>query len=576
MPHEQGSNVNTNGYTKAVDLWSLGCVTVVLLTGGYPFFDPRSGEYSEKLASTCNLEALEKSQVWLDVGARPKAFVRRLLVLDERLRMTAAESLKHEWFTNDAHRTDFEELYQRAIRHWRPRMPKEPVIELIEAHNLKTLPFLQGISPNSPKSRRRGPLPIDPPYKPFPRRLHNQAFFPKRRTSLFNNTMSDDVKAAIDSNWNFDKSHSTGSSVAEAERPTTCALEVGKENDNSSDSELQDKSSLVSPTSLPSLSRKPRFQPLRPKFSSKSADTTKATENDGSEAKSEGHDTECAKSGEKAMSSVRNAYSPTAGEKETGTMSFTMKSTAKLKLPAGPVTPRPAKALNDGNNGTDLSLPPWNNVRMLQSSRYFAEQGSHEAARQLSQPSISVVEGASLSHRDSIRQAGESRRSDQQKHTDQLIRSVSEAIQNETILNSDPGEHAECSHSFPGAARAVSDDEHASISAVGLEVATTGLRLKSPTLAIGDVLGIRSSNIKKRRNHSIFELEEDATGSAPGKSKKAKFDQENVKWNGEPTSINPPFPQTKPKPERAGSTNIGVEKILGQVNHTDDLYLPRI
>ena len=118
MSHEQTSKVKEIGYTKAVDLWSLGCVTVVLLTGGYPFFEAGSGEYSERLASDCNLDVLEKSQSWRDVGARPKAFVKGLLVLDERQRMTAKESLTHEWFTNDAHRTDFEELYRRAIRHW--------------------------------------------------------------------------------------------------------------------------------------------------------------------------------------------------------------------------------------------------------------------------------------------------------------------------------------------------------------------------------------------------------------------------------------------------------------------------
>src|SRR3954447_25613204 len=127
MSHEQASNTNTNGYTKAVDLWSLGCVTVVLLTGGYPFFEAGSGEYSERLASDCNLDVLEQSQSWRNVGARPKAFVKGLLVLDERQRMSAKESLMHEWFTNDAHRTDFEEVYQRAIRYWRPRVPREPV-----------------------------------------------------------------------------------------------------------------------------------------------------------------------------------------------------------------------------------------------------------------------------------------------------------------------------------------------------------------------------------------------------------------------------------------------------------------
>jgi serine/threonine protein kinase len=570
MPHEHTLNANTGGYTKAVDLWSLGCVTVVLLTGGYPFFEPGSTEYSEKLASACNLEALEKSQTWQDVGARPKAFVRRLLVLDERQRMTAGDSLTHEWFTNDVHRTDFEELYRRAIRHWRPRMPKAPVIELIEADNLKSLPFLQGISPNNQKGRRRGPVPIDPPYKPFPRRLHNQAFFPKRRNSPFNNTLSDDVKAAIERDWKFDKSHSTGSSLEEEELPKPYASEVGKGSDNSSTDDFQDRSVLPSPTSLPNLSKKPRFQPLRPKVSLTSTNTMKASESNGSEAKSTRNVSDCAKSEGKAMVPVRKAYSPNAWEKEAGAINSTPKSKARLTLPNRPVTPKPHKPLSNSNRGPNLSLPPWNNAKILHSSMYFAQQSSCGAVKQMEH------EKDRLADRQSLRQENKPLSSDQEKRADHLVQSLSEAIQDRQGLNSEPSSGSDCSHSFPDVLQAFSVHEVAPIDAIRPETATIGLRLKSPTHSIGNVVGIRSSNIKKRRSRSIFDFEEDATDNAPGQSKKAKFDQEIAKRNGKPISVNAAFRQTKPKPVHAGSTGMEVEKTLGQTNHTDDLYLPRI
>src|SRR5271170_7726924 len=134
------------GYTKAVDLWALGCVTVVLLTGGYPFVRPGTSQFCERLARECNLDELEQSRCWREVGARPKAFVRELLVLDENKRSTARRSLEHEWFSNDTHRTDFEELYQRTIRHWRPRIAKRPVIEFVDSEELRHLPFLKDLS----------------------------------------------------------------------------------------------------------------------------------------------------------------------------------------------------------------------------------------------------------------------------------------------------------------------------------------------------------------------------------------------------------------------------------------------
>lgn len=112
---------STSGYTKAVDMWSLGCLTTVLLTGGSPFLNPETMQYSESLSLSANLEMLESDRDWLTVGARAKDFVRRLLVLDETQRMTAKEALAHNWFANRAHRKGFEEVYARAIKGWRPR-----------------------------------------------------------------------------------------------------------------------------------------------------------------------------------------------------------------------------------------------------------------------------------------------------------------------------------------------------------------------------------------------------------------------------------------------------------------------
>lgn len=113
-------------------MWSVGCVTVVLLTGGMAFCDPITNSYSEPLARECNLSSLQETQEWQHVRERPKDFISRMLVLDEAARPSAEEALKHPWFSNEFHRADFEDLYQRTIKHWHPRTPKLPLIDFKE------------------------------------------------------------------------------------------------------------------------------------------------------------------------------------------------------------------------------------------------------------------------------------------------------------------------------------------------------------------------------------------------------------------------------------------------------------
>ncbi|KAI5290493.1 hypothetical protein KEM54_001383 [Ascosphaera aggregata] len=110
-----------HGYTATVDIWSLGCLTTVLLTGGSPFLDPNTMQYNPELAATGNIAALEDDPDWLTVGLRAKDFVRRCLELNEESRMNANEALSHSWFANKAHKGEFERVYRRAVAGWRPR-----------------------------------------------------------------------------------------------------------------------------------------------------------------------------------------------------------------------------------------------------------------------------------------------------------------------------------------------------------------------------------------------------------------------------------------------------------------------
>lgn len=184
-------------------MWSLGCLTVVLLTGGSPFVNPETNQYCQKLAHECNLQQLECVVEWQFIGKRPKDFVRQLLLLDEEQRMGPGDAKRHCWFSNDFHRLDFEAVYNRATKHWRPRMLKTPVIDLINAHDLMEVSMQQKSEFGQRSSRRRTHVPIDPPYKPYPRRM-SFLLRSKQRPSR-SGVMSDEVRIAIRESWSTEK-----------------------------------------------------------------------------------------------------------------------------------------------------------------------------------------------------------------------------------------------------------------------------------------------------------------------------------------------------------------------------------
>ncbi|KAH7345870.1 kinase-like domain-containing protein [Pyrenochaeta sp. MPI-SDFR-AT-0127] len=136
-----------DGYSKSVDMWSIGSVTATILTGDVIFTDRKHPGYYDNpravivsLSAICDLSVLDESYhpLWSVVGDRPKSFIRGLLVLEEDERMTASEALAHPWFANECHAEDYEKLYERSIRDWEPHIKDFQLIENIS----KTVPTL--------------------------------------------------------------------------------------------------------------------------------------------------------------------------------------------------------------------------------------------------------------------------------------------------------------------------------------------------------------------------------------------------------------------------------------------------
>ncbi|KAF1915403.1 kinase-like domain-containing protein [Ampelomyces quisqualis] len=128
------------GYSKSIDMWSIGSITAALLSGEAIFTNRAHPQYYDNprfvivsLAAQCDLSILDEDYhpVWGQVEQLPKDFIKRLLVLEEDERMTASGALAHMWLANDCYVDDLEDLYARSIRGWQPRSASSQLVERI-------------------------------------------------------------------------------------------------------------------------------------------------------------------------------------------------------------------------------------------------------------------------------------------------------------------------------------------------------------------------------------------------------------------------------------------------------------
>lgn len=158
--------VRQPGYTKAVDMWSLGCLTTALITGTSIFVNTQDSEFRQdsttavtKAAAKCDLTVLDDSPTWQRVSSRAVGFVKQLLKLDESTRLSAERALKHEWFTDTKGKTTLEEAYSEMIKGWTRTTPGWDFIEdlgpyLDQKHCRSRFDFVPGKKSKPPSARQ--------------------------------------------------------------------------------------------------------------------------------------------------------------------------------------------------------------------------------------------------------------------------------------------------------------------------------------------------------------------------------------------------------------------------------------
>jgi serine/threonine protein kinase len=85
-------------YDQQSDMWSVGCIIFLLLSGNLPFMGRSQKELFRKIVSG-KFEFDEDD--WCDVSNDAKDLVQKLLVLDPDERLTSSQALKHKWMKVD-------------------------------------------------------------------------------------------------------------------------------------------------------------------------------------------------------------------------------------------------------------------------------------------------------------------------------------------------------------------------------------------------------------------------------------------------------------------------------------------
>ncbi|KAM6353106.1 LOW QUALITY PROTEIN: serine/threonine-protein kinase H1 [Alca torda] len=96
-------------YTNSVDMWALGVISYILLSGTMPFEDDNRTRF---VSADPERKYSYSGEPWPSVSNLAKDFIDRLLTVDPSDRMTALQALKHPWVVSMAASSSMKNLHR--------------------------------------------------------------------------------------------------------------------------------------------------------------------------------------------------------------------------------------------------------------------------------------------------------------------------------------------------------------------------------------------------------------------------------------------------------------------------------
>jgi calcium-dependent protein kinase len=93
-PYYVAPEVLKGMYGFECDMWSLGVIMYILLSGCLPFAGNNAPEVFEKVKSA---NYTFETKEWKDVSDEAKDLIKQLLTVDVKKRLTAAKAYQHPW-----------------------------------------------------------------------------------------------------------------------------------------------------------------------------------------------------------------------------------------------------------------------------------------------------------------------------------------------------------------------------------------------------------------------------------------------------------------------------------------------
>ena len=111
-PYYIAPEVLKGNYTEKCDMWSIGVIIFIMLSG----FPPFNGKSDDEIIGKVRRGQWNfNNEIWATISAEAKDLIKNLLTIDINARLTAIQALEHPWIKQRSKTTFNEGLARQAV-----------------------------------------------------------------------------------------------------------------------------------------------------------------------------------------------------------------------------------------------------------------------------------------------------------------------------------------------------------------------------------------------------------------------------------------------------------------------------